>query len=162
MTETADSQGRPINPFTPGYSAVYLERDIAMAEAASGQTLPPDATVVDAKFIFERAVKASRVDELAAAARSRGLGNPDPLKAQVYVIKAARAQAGDLAALQPEADVRGVSVEELAARILAKAQEAADLAEAIEVHAARLKTAVAASSDLATLAMVDVESGWPV
>lgn len=103
----------------------------------------------------------AQVDARAEVLRIAVVGTDSRTQMDVYRNKYERALAGDLAFLEAEADARGVSAEQLAAVIIAKAEQWRDAGQAIEAAKGAHKTAIAGMADMSEAEAYSVDAGWP-
>lgn len=101
------------------------------------------------------------VDRHAEALRLALVGTDSTTQLEVYRNKYERAKAEDLDFLADEADARGLTVEQLAALVIAKGDEWRVGGQLIETSKGAHKAAIAALEDTAAAEAYDITTGWP-
>jgi len=108
-----------------------------------------------------------RIDALARELRDRATANISPAEMASWAIRQSEAKAHragkdeDVALLAKEAQIRGVTVADIASRVKARAADLVDLEASISGTAGKHKDAVDALTDPWEIHRYDFSGGWP-
>lgn len=109
-----------------------------------------------------RAHVLAEAGRLAHHARYQLAGTQDAMRGAIWLDKASRARAGEVAFFEAEAQARGITAEALIALVIARADAFAHAAALIDTREAEIKMLVAGAVDQADLdaIVLDLDKGW--
>lgn len=155
--------GRDITPMDGAEWALYHEWLAVHGNAPDPVPLPPGPTIAEAL-----AAKLSEIEQLATAQRRKVTGPASPQEMASWTLKAREAlayQANPVDTSAPmlavEAEARGVTTDDIVARVTRNALAYSRAEAAIAGNAGRHRDAVSQLASLDEVLAYDASGGWP-